>query len=396
MLTAELAIYFQRGDRVTPRRLEPDAGSLRIAEDLIGIVAEQVSRRRSELNAALEEYVGTGTDYRILRGLIKLLMDVCEFETGGGIEPAELRRKLFLAAKQHHPVTADVRRQLIAEIAEELNSDTDTVEAALYGDLSDNQRLIAFEQPTPADLVAGYNLAQAQALLYRCVDMKLTIAPQTASGYRQIFSAIKRYNLIHTIQGSAATGYQVSLSGPVSLFHRSQKYGIRMAVFLPALLECGGWRLRAEIETKRGRGFYELNSEQQDLVARDSFNWMERANQSETLEKFLAGWARLQCDWQATVCSEVIDLGGTAFVPDVVLETANGRKIYLEIFGFWTPRYLQDRLAEFERGSFRNFVLLVSEELFGSRDAPPNLPPNVVSYKTSPDVRAVLAAMESI
>lgn len=396
MLTAELAIYFQRGDRVTPRRLEPDAGSLRIAEDLIGIVAEQVNRRRSELNAALEEYVGTGTDYRILRGLIKLLMDVCEFETGGGIEPAELRQKLFLAAKQHHPVTADVRRQLIAEIAEELNSDTDTVEAALYGDLSDNQRLIAFEQPTPADLVAGYNLAQAQALLYRCVDMKLTIAPQTASGYRQIFSAIKRYNLIHTIQGSTATGYQVSLSGPVSLFHRSQKYGIRMAVFLPALLACSGWRLRAEIETKRGRGFYELNSEQQDLAARDAFNWMESANQSETMEKFLTGWSRLQSDWQAAVCSEVIDLGGTAFVPDVVLETAEGRKVYLEIFGFWTPRYLQDRLEEFERGSFRNFVLLVSEELFGSRDAPPNLPPNVVSYKTSPDVRAVLAAMESI
>ncbi|MBS1788840.1 MAG: DUF790 family protein [Acidobacteria bacterium] len=396
MLTAELAIYFQRGDRVTPRRLEPDAESLRIAEDLIGIVAEQVNHRRSELNNALEEYVGTGTDYRILRGLIKLLMDVCTFEPGGGIEPTELRQKLFLAAKQHHPVTPAVRGQLIAEIAEEFSTDTETIETGLYGDLSENQRLIAFEQPMPADLVAGYNLAQAQALLYRCVDMKLTIAPQPATGYRQIFDAIKRYNLIHTIKGSAATGYQISLSGPVSLFHRSQKYGIRMAVFLPALLECRGWRLRAEIETKRGRGFYELNSEQQDLVARDSFNWMESANQSETLDKLLAGWSRLQCDWQASVCSEVIDLGGTAFVPDVVLETANGRKVYLEIFGFWTPRYLEDRLAEFERGNFKNFFLLVSEELLGSREAPVNLPPNVVSYKTSPDAKAVLAAVESI
>lgn len=395
MLTADLAIYFQRGDSVKPRRLEPDKSSLQIAEDLIGIVAEHVNHRRSELNAALDEYVGTGTDYRILRGLIKLLMDVCEFQTGGAIEPTELRENLFLKAKQHHPVTPTLRQQLIAEIAEELNADAETIEAGLYADLGDNQRLIAFEAPAPADLVSGYNLAQAQALLYRCVEMKLTIAPQDASSYRQIFNAIKRYNLIHTVKGSAGTGYQVSLSGPVSLFHRSQKYGVKMAVFLPALLECRGWRLRAEVETKRGRAFYELNSGQQDLAVRQQFNWMESVNSSETLEKFLTGWNRLQTEWRATHSSEVIDLGGTAFVPDVVLERADGRKVFVELFGFWTPRYLQDRLAEFERGGFKNFVLLISDELLGSREAPVNLPTNVISYKTSPDVKAMLAAIEA-
>lgn len=395
MLTADLSIYFQRGDSVKPRRLEPDASSLQIAEDLIGIVGEHINHRQSELNSALDEYVGTGTDYRILRGLIKLLMDVSTFQTGGEIEPAVLRQQLFLKAKQHHPVTPAVRRQLIAELAEERNADAETIEAGLYADLGDNQRLIAFEAPTPAGLIHSYNLAQAQALLYRCVEMKLTIAPQDASSYRQIFNAIKRYNLIHTVKGSAGTGYQVSLSGPVSLFHRSQKYGVKMAVFLPALLECNGWRLRAEVETKRGRAFYELNSGQQDLAARQQFNWMESVNSSETLEKFLTGWNRLQTEWRATLSSEVIDLGGTAFVPDVVLESADGRKVFVELFGFWTPRYLQDRLAEFERGGFKNFVLLVSDELLGSREAPVNLPSNVVSYKTSPDVKAVLAAIES-
>lgn len=395
MLTADLAIYFQRGDSVKPRRLEPDKSSLQIAEDLIGIVAEHVNHRRAELNAALDEYVGTGTDYRILRGLIKLLMDVCEFQTGGAIEPAELRESLFLKAKQHHPITPVLRRQLIAEIAEEQNADAETIESGLYADLSDNQRLIAFEAPTPTGLVVSYNLAQAQALLYRCVEMKLTIAPQDASSYRQIFNAIKRYNLIHTVKGSAGTGYQVSLSGPVSLFHRSQKYGVKMSVFLPALLECKGWRLRAEVETKRGRAFYELNSGQQDFVIREQFNWMESANSSETLEKLLTNWSRLQTEWRATLSSEVIDLGGTAFVPDVVLETADGRKVFVELFGFWTPRYLQDRLAEFERGGFRNFVLLVSDELLGSREAPVDLPRNVISYKTSPDVKAMLAAIEA-
>lgn len=396
MLTADLAISFQRGDSVTPRRMEPDEASLQVAEDLICIFAEQLQRRRSELDAELDEYVGTGTDYRIIRGLIKLLLDGCEFETGGAVDPAKLRQQLFLKAKQHHPVTPAIRQQLIAELAAELAVESQTISDGLYADLSDNQRLISFEAPTPAGLIAQYNLAQAQALLYRCVEMRLTIAPQDAAGYRRLFAAIKRFNLIHTIRGTAGTGYLVTLSGPLSLFHRSQKYGIRMAVFLPALLECSGWRMRAEIEGKRGKAFYELSSEQQNLLAHDPFNWMESSNPSETLEKFLTAWARLQSEWQASVCSEVIDLGGTAFVPDVVLEDEAGRKIYVEFFGFWTPRYLQDRLTEFERSGVTNFVLLVSEELRGSREAPTNLPPNVVSYKTSPDVRSVLAAIETL
>lgn len=393
MLTADLAIAFQRGDRIQPRRLEPDDAHLSVAEDLIRIFAEHLNLRRAELNQALDEYVGTGTDYRILRGMIKLLMDVCEFQTGADIVPEQLRQKLFLKAKAHHPVTPALRQQLLAELAEELGAEAETIAASLYADLTDNQRLIAFDAPEAAGLIDCYNLAQAQALLYRCVEMRLTVQPQEVAGYRQLFAAIKRYDLIHTIKGRADRGYEVVLSGPVSLFHRSQKYGIRMAVFLPALLECSGWRMRAEIETKRGNAFFELSSEQKNLPMLPEAAWM---GGGELLEKFLTAWTKLQSQWRAETCREVIDLGGTAFVPDAVLEDATGRKVYVELFGFWTPRYLKDRLEEFARAGFRNFVLLVSEELRGSREAPASLPPNVVSYKTSPDARAVLAAVEHI
>lgn len=393
MLTADLAINWQRGDRIQPRHLDANNANLGVAEDLIRIVAEHLNHPRAELDRALEEYVGTGTDYRILRGMIKLLLDASEFQTGGAVEPEAIRRKLFLKAKSHHPVTPGMRQQLLAEIAEELGSQPELIAASLYADLADNQRLIAFDSPSPAELIARYNLAQAQALLYRCVEMRLSIEPQEISGYRQLFAAIKRYDLIHTIKGNAIRGYEVVLSGPISIFHRSQKYGIRMAVFLPALLECSGWRMRAEIQGKQGNAFFELDSKQQKLVANEPF---VAAEDNALLDKFLASWARLNSRWQAAVCREVIDLGGTAFVPDVVLETSAGQKVYVELFGFWTPRYLKERLAEFARADFPNFILLVSEELRGSRETPANLPPNVISYKTSPDARAILSAVEQI
>lgn len=44
-----------------------------------------------------------------------------------------------------------------------------------------------------------------------------------------------------------AAGYEAVLDGPASLFSQSQKYGIRMANFLPALPLCDRWEMTAEV-----------------------------------------------------------------------------------------------------------------------------------------------------
>ncbi len=69
MLTSDLAINWRRGDRIFPQRIKTDAaGYLRDAEILIEIFEEFQNKTRGQLEWELEEYVGTGTDYRILRG----------------------------------------------------------------------------------------------------------------------------------------------------------------------------------------------------------------------------------------------------------------------------------------------------------------------------------------
>ena len=71
MLTADLAQSWQRGGRTGPRYIETeDADYLRDAAELIKLFIEHEGRARQELDAALEAYVGLGTDYKILRGLI--------------------------------------------------------------------------------------------------------------------------------------------------------------------------------------------------------------------------------------------------------------------------------------------------------------------------------------
>lgn len=392
MLTADLALCWQRGDQIKPRYIETgEEDYLREAEDLIALFAEHEEGTRAALEESLRDYVGTGTDYKILRGLIKLLTDRCEFETSAPAEPSEIRRALFLKAKERHPVVAeDARAQLYADAARELACEPEALADALYADLPENQKLVSFETISPPDLLDLYNVAQAQALLYRAVEMRLWLEPQAAEGYREIFGAIKAHRLIHTVRGNAGAGYEVRLDGPVSIFQRSQKYGIQMAVFLPALLLCTGWRMRAEIQSKREHTtYFDLTSKQTRL--RSHYLSVE-GYANPVIEKLAATWAKSGGEWSLERSAEVIALGDTAFIPDFVLTHASGARVLLEVLGFWTPEHLRERLLEFDHAAMKNFILAAWDELRGSRDPMTNIPPNTIIFKRSLDP-AIVALM---
>ncbi|HEX3557581.1 MAG TPA: DUF790 family protein [Pyrinomonadaceae bacterium] len=397
MLTADLALSWQRGDQIRPRYIDAeDEEHLREAGDLLALFAEHEGRVRAALEESLREYVGTGTDYKILRGLIKLLTDRCEFETAAPAEPAEIRRALFLKARAVHPVVREeARDSIISEAARELLCEPDALSESLYADLPENQKLAGFDPLSPRELLDLYNVAQAQALLYRSLEMRLWLEPQAAGGYREIFGAIKAYRLIHSVRGSARAGYEVRLDGPVSIFQRSQKYGIQMAVFLPALLLCRGWRMRAEIQAKPGRvAYFELTSEQTRL--RSHYLSIE-GYANPVVEKLAATWSRGGGEWTLEASGEVVDLGGSAFIPDFVLRReTDGARVLLEVLGFWTPEHLRERLLEFDHAGIRNFILAAWDDLRGSRDPLTNIPSHTIIFKKSLDPAAVVLLADAL
>ncbi len=397
MLTSDLAMSWRRGHRIGPRALDA-SNELLVASagDLVDIVTEHVGRPRSELERAFEEYIGTGTDYRIIRGLIKLLTDRCEFATASPVEPAALRREVFLRAREAHPVVSNLeaRDRVLAAAADALGVRLDGLDGWLYADLTANERLVDFQPLEARDLIEHYNLAQAQALLYRCTRLILRVDPQPALEYRRLFDAIKAYRLIYALQGTAATGYQLALDGPVSIFHRSQKYGVKMAVFLPALLECSGWRLEAEIDVKPyGSALYELDSATTRLRAPEP---SLTSGRHPVVEKILAGLLKTGEGWSAEPSNEVVDLGKSAFVPDAVARHEDGTVVYIEVLGFWTPKYLSTRLAELSAAGDVRFLLVASSELLASRDGYEAEESNVVVFKTSLDLKALRTALERI
>ena len=384
MLTADLSINYKRGTKVFPFLIKTDNEDyLRDARNLIEIFQDFIGKTRGELERELEDFIGTGTDYKILRGLIKLLMDRCEFETSSVAEPSEIRQKVFLEARKFQPVfpNSDKRSEVLETVAKELNTTANIVASNLYADLPAQQHLISFETTSPNNLLDRYNLAQAQAILYKCVEMKIRVLPSSTENYRSIFGWIKHFGLIHSIIGNATNGYEITLTGAASLFHRSQKYGILMSVFLPALLLCGNWKMSAEISDKYGKTlFYELSSEQTELI---SNRYNEPEYENPLFEKLMKDWEKSKCEWKLVKNNEVIDLGKTAFIPDFTLISSNGEKIYLDVLGFWTPKSLQKRLEEFKTANYKKFIIAAWQELRGSREEATFTSENVLFFKSS-------------
>lgn len=397
MLTSDLAVSFRRGDKIFPFLINTgNAGYLRDAAGLIEIFEAFGGETRGALERELEEFIGTGTDYKIMRGLIKLLFDRTEFETAAPAEPVEIRRKIFLEARKSHPVfPASANKEKVLEtIAEEFLCSKEALTANLYADLPAEQRLISFDSIEPLDLLDRYNLAQAQALLYRSIEMKISVAPSDLANYRAIFGWIKHFGLIHSIAGNAADGYEITLTGAASLFHRSQKYGIQMAVFLPALLLCKNWNLHAEIAQKKGKNlFFELASGQTEIV---SNRFDETPYENPDIQRLQKNWEKFSTDWQLVQNREVVDLGKTAFVPDLVLISPEKEKIYLDILGFWTPKTLQKRLEEFASAGFRRFIIAASQELRGSREEFLKESANVIFYKSKIEPLLLIQTAEKL
>jgi hypothetical protein len=70
-------------------------------------------------------------------------------------------------------------------------------------------------------------------------------------------------------------------------------------------------------------------------------------------------------DWIVKRESSVLKAGQYAFIPDFSLEK-NGKKIYVEIIGFWTPEYLKKKIQKInllEEKEKEDMILLVNRKL---------------------------------
>ncbi|MBN2028867.1 DUF790 family protein [bacterium] len=395
MLTGNLIRYRIYKDTVRPRYItrQQASGYLKVCRQLIDLFRTHQGKTRSELYVSLQEIEGKRTDYNIFRGLAKLLEEKAEFCPIQDIDYPELRQQIFLHAQKYYPIVlkpdlihSATREKILHYIATETDVSCEEMDSLFYGDLPENHVLVSFENGYSAEsLLKRYNLALAQGLLYRAVRLKILLS----GDYRVVFQYIKLARLIHWVKPIRQSGFEIVLNGSASLFRNTQRYGIRMANFLPGLLLASDWSMEADIETDEGVKKFYLNSN----CGLTSHYRSPAEFDSQIEKKFFEKFSRKNRGWSIEREGTIIDLGDTVFIPDFVFRHAGGRTTFLEIVGFWTEEYLKKKMEKIRQAKCKNLMLAVNSQLNCSRQ---DFKEDVIFYRTGIPIGKVIERLEKI
>ena len=398
MLTADLVQATVRGGVVLPRYIDPENEATRkLADDLIALFSGSAGESRRHLDTQLRDLLGTGTAFLLHRGLAKLLLDRCEFETSTRHDPVELRRAVFEeAALAHRRACTESFSStgVLAKVAERLDIPAGEIERSLYADLAEEQILVRFDAPRSDWLLDRYNLALAQAVLLRANELEIEVPPQKPSLYRELFRRIKFFQLLHRVEGTAAGGYRLKLDGPLSLFKSSQRYGLQMASFLPSVLHLETFRLEARVlwgkeRTERKFVLTPENGLRPHTFARGQW-------QPEEMGWLPEQFGKLETPWEISTATAIVDLGGQGvLIPDYVFtHRGDATEVYLEILGFWRRGAVASRLELLRRHGPRNLILGLARQLHAGEDALEDLPGELYIFRNAPVAREIAKILE--
>ncbi len=350
MLPTELLMFRVKGGVVEPKRLKPTTANLKLAETVIQTFEQHLGKRRFELDEELRLLEEGRSDYRVLRGLTRLLLQQCDFEAGGGIEPHLAREKVFALAQGHPPSrrrTGELLEQLGRSLDRPLSSEE--LAASLYADLEDQQTLISFDPPTPEELIHRFDLAQAQGLLYRAYSLIITARRNEPSRYKQLLKYTKLFGLMVTVEGDATFGFTLTMDGPTSLFSSTTRYGLAMAKFLPALIHVTKWDLTATIKPRKDLAWVDPNDDewQYGLTSEDGYvsHYKVPEEHDSALESgFAERFQKLDTPWTLEREVDLVPVPGGVILPDFRLLHEDGRSALVEIVGYWRPDYLRKKV----------------------------------------------------
>lgn len=399
MLTADLVRVRKKGTELTVTELSPKQRprALELAESYLGLAQAAVGAARAELDEALAQVQVAASEQKLALGLRKMVEDCIEFDVVSEVDPRALRSEVFEAAARERRALGDGeswdRDAFLAREAAARGVAVESLMRTLYADLRAAQVLLGIRAVTAQQLVDSYDLAQKQAVLLRAVDLIADVRCRDAYAYRELFRKLKFFRLMHRIEAHVDGGYRIFIDGPFTLFSASTKYGLSLALALPALLACDVYRIRANLRWGKERAPLTFELEGKSKGARDC----EVARLPDEVEAFLSRFQALESAWEASPSSDILELPGQGLcVPDLrFVQRETGEVAYLEVLGFWSREAVWRRVELVSAGLTQRVLfavstrLRVSEEVLGDE-----LPGRLYVYKGALSAKEVLRRLD--
>jgi uncharacterized protein len=343
---------------------ELEARAVALAREVSEIAREHVGKAREDVVRAWLDIECAPRERRLLSGLMKLAEDGSEFEMPEGVDPPALRSEILLEAatrRRADDPNAFDRTALVTELAERRGMTSEALEAALFADLRGAHRLVRCSLPAPEALVDRYREAQVQAVLLRAVRVVADVRCTSPDAYRELFRKLKFRRLLHRIEPLEGGGYRITIDGPFSLFQGVAKYGLELALVLPALEACASLDIEAEVrwsERSRSLKFRHRGG------AKSASNDASLGLRSEVVELVEAIRA-LAAGWEASPGERIFDLPGVGVcVPDLrLVRIRDGADVFVEVLGYWSRATVWKRIELAERGLGEKILFCVSSRL---------------------------------
>src|SRR5215472_17506791 len=375
-----------KGKHIAPIFCTSDE-DISLADNIIKWFEEsyKTRERKAQLTNKIGLFESEYGDYKLVRGLFTLLERRCKFvksrefiknETYSPdaiVEAYTIRRKLFEKSSAcDFALTTLKRDEIIESVASELGIDRQVVTNEMWSDLDENLVLEYFDRITPTALLAWYNLALMQTLMFSCTALQ--IALRGGSSWKEVLRHVKRVGLMYNIRNERNKeidqtsskdakyyDYNIvcSLDGPLSIFKMTDLYGTAIAKVLPYVISAESWSLEAWIirnYSSVGRKIYEFHISKENappliglpdkIDSEKNITPKSSYFDSAAEEKFALRFQQSSSGW--TLIREpdpIIVKNDRAFIPDFMFERY-GRRIFLEIVGFWTDEYIKRKIEK--------------------------------------------------
>ena len=382
MLTKDLLCFRTKSGKIQPKFIDTTAPKfLKLAFELTELFSGSVGEERGTLENRSKQVLERFTlGITVGRGLEKLLLDRTEFDTESKDELLELREKVFRnssvlmrkydnsGAYDSDSSEKDSLNSYRKALAGLIGITSENLSDQLYSDLPPFQKVIKFRKITGEALLHRYNCAQVQGLLLRSEKIKLKLPESSTASLRQLLKYIRFNKLLAKISfdHKKSKSIDMQIDGPLSMFLQTQKYGLNLANFFPAVLHQQEWELDATVRIHKNRT-YILQLDQSCGIRSHLRQFL--AYVPEEIQKLGQQLAKKLSDWTLSSSNDFVPLSGENMCfPDYLLKHISGKKVPLELFHNWHSAPLLNRLSQLDAQKESPLLIGINRSLLKNKD----------------------------
>ena len=237
---------------------------------VIDLFSKSMGRSRGEIEEELKTIELKVQNPKILRGLSLIMFRTSEFRRPSPLDSETVRKTIFSLAR--NPIVNPLeRRAMLDKVASSMSSTAQEVDDAIYGDKESNLILVAPFDASPDVLSKRFNGEQIETVMMKSLWVEVSTMKHTNDFTRSIRSKGLLYE-----ERSEDGKHIIRVNGPVSIFEKSERYGVKLALFVRQVLSHDDWELNASVSLKSNTGkkgkdefLYHLDESISDLIGRE-------------------------------------------------------------------------------------------------------------------------------